>query len=73
VETKPPTPKKPKESVENATETKAATIDIKTAIEVIVSEVKAKREAISNANKELKELQMMITEIFRNETEIQKE
>lgn len=73
VETKPPTPKKPKESVENVTETKAATIDIKTAIEVIASEVKAKREAISNANKDLKELQIMIAEIFSDETEIKKE
>lgn len=73
VETKPPTPKKPKESAENVTETKAVTIDIKTAIEVIANEVKSKREAISNANKEIRELQIMIAEIFSDETEIQKE
>lgn len=65
VEAKPPTPKKLKESAENAAETKAVTIDIKTAIEVIANEIKRHRATIAESNKQLEDLQAILTEMFQ--------
>lgn len=65
VETKPPTPKKLKESAENVIETKAVTIDIKTAIEVIANEIKRHRATIAESNKQLEDLQAILTGMFQ--------